>query len=94
MDHQKCDSTCNFHETIVNRMKAMEDTAKISLDLKEAVKNLSDNVAALHQAVVKMAAERNNSMPISVRVFIAVPSLLITVATLVWLHEHAGALLN
>lgn len=74
----------------MKRVAAMEDTAKISLDLKEAVRHLAENVAILHQAVVKMATQRNEAMPGSVRVMILVPSVFVTLSTLVWLYEHAG----
>jgi len=72
----------------MNRVKALEDSARLSTELKEAVRHLSENVAALHQAVVKMAAQRNEAMPQSVRIAVIVPSLLVTAASCVWLLEH------
>jgi hypothetical protein len=74
----------------MKRVGEMEDAAKITTDLKEAVRHLAENVAILHQAVVKMTAQRNEAMPGSVRVMILIPSVFITLSTLVWLFEHAG----
>jgi hypothetical protein len=72
-------------------MKAMEDTAKISADLKDAVRHLAENVTELHQIVKKMASQRNDVMPLGVRMAIIVPSSLVTAVSLVWLYEHTAA---
>lgn len=72
----------------MKRMKALEDSARLTTDLKETLRHLSDNVAALHQAVVEVSTRRNEAMPWSVRWAIWTPSVLVTIASCVWLAGH------
>lgn len=79
---------------MLKRVGALEVAAKSSAELRETLLHLSDNVAALHQAVVKLSCQRNESMPTSVRIAIAVPSVIVTMASSVWLIEQMARLLK
>lgn len=92
METSKCDNTCIFHEKFAERLKTMEDAVKITADLKDAVRNLTDNVAKLHQAVINLSHERNNSMPASVRISIMIPSFLVSVSCALWIYGQMSAL--
>jgi hypothetical protein len=94
MENQKCEENCSFRDEFAKRLETAENTIKITLDLKDAVRNLSDNVANLHQTVVRISHERNQSMPAGVRLSIYAPSILVTIATAMWIYENIGAVLR
>lgn len=83
-----CENTCSSHSKLMDRMRAMEEAAKTSSDLKDAVKHLAENVAILHQTVVRMAAEQKEAVPKSVKVAVFIPSVLLSVASIVWMMER------
>lgn len=86
--------TCDFHSALMRRMSALEDAAKLTSELKQTLRHLSDNVAALHQAVVQISAQRSEAMPRSVRWAIWVPSVLVSAVSGIWLLEHAARLIK
>ena len=94
MEKSKCSDACFLHDAFTKRLEMAEEATKITQDLKDAVRNLSDNVADLHQAVIRISHERNRSMPTGVRLSIYAPSILVTVATAMWIYGNIGAVLH
>lgn len=81
--------------TVMERMKAIEEAIKVATDLKEAVINLTDNVAELHQAVMQMSIQqKSENMSASIRAFIIVPSILVSVSSILWIFERINILVK
>lgn len=52
---------------------------------------MASDVSSLHIVIQKAIADKNAVMPTSVRAMIAVPSVLVSVVSVIWLFEHVTA---
>jgi hypothetical protein len=97
-DQMPCARSCQLcpaHDAMLGRMKAIEDvTTKAVSDLRGAVMDMVSDVSELHQTVVRTIADKTAVMPTSVRVMIAIPSVLVSICSVIWLAEQIHAFMK